>query len=91
MLIENNESKQILEYTKEVNTGKLMSEIYAALPELTPQMSNNTWDIKLRLFTNGDNVTLWVPDDVDKAVIDSVLNKHIPYEEVIDDAISTDK
>lgn len=92
MLIENMENKQVLEYTKPVDLSKLMNEIFDTIPELIPRFEDNEWDVKIRIFTNNDNLTIWVPENIDSGLIDTIIDDHtINTAEVIDNAISSDK
>ena len=69
--------KKELVYTKEVSPGKLYEEIYETLPELAPELNAaGEVVVYVRIFTNGDTLTLWVPQECDDAVFDAIVENH---------------
>jgi len=69
--------KKELVYTKDVSPGKLYEEIYATLPELAPELdAAREIVVFVRIFTNGDTLKLWVPEDYDAALFDSIVENH---------------
>lgn len=77
MNIENRLDKKELVYNKEVDTGKLMEELYEAIPELRRTVyPDETFTVNLRVFTNEYKLTLWVPEDVSDSVITNIVELH---------------
>ena len=69
--------KKELVYTKDVSPGKLYEEIYATLPELAPELdAAREIVVFVRIFTNGDTLTLWVPQEYDAAIFDAIIENH---------------
>lgn len=72
------EGKKELVYTKEVSPGKLYEEIYASAPELAPELdAAGEIVVFVRIFTNGETLILWVPEDYDAALFDSIVESHL--------------
>lgn len=77
MNIENRSDKKILEFDKEVDTGRLMNELYEAVPELKPVVhEDGSFDVNLRVFTNGSKLILWVPEGLSEEPINAVVEAH---------------
>lgn len=71
------EGKKELVYIKEVSPGKLYEEIYATLPELAPELdAAGEVVVYVRIFTNGDTLKLWVPEEYDTALFDTIVDNH---------------
>ena len=71
------QGKKELVYTKEVSPGKLYEEIYASAPELAPEMDEaGEIVVFVRVFTNGDTLKLWVPEEYDAALFNSIVENH---------------
>jgi hypothetical protein len=70
------EGKKELKYKKSVNPLKLMDEIYAEMPELTPIFNDDGVEVHLRVFTEEDNLTLWVDEETDSSIIDNIVENH---------------
>ena len=54
---------------------------------------DGSFDINLRVFTNGSKLKLWVPEELDECLVHDVVRVHeivIVMEEGEEDAISTD-
>lgn len=79
--------KKELVYFKEVNTMKLMEELYTAIPELKPVLLDNDYKINLRVFTNGDKLILWVPTDIVEENINAIINNHIAIEKIVEENV----
>jgi len=72
------QGKKELIYTKQVSPASLYEEIYARLPELTPGIDEDGKIIvHVRIFTNGDTLILWVPEELDAAIIDDIVENHV--------------
>lgn len=74
------EGKKELVYYKEVDAGRLMQELYNAIPELKPEildLSKRQFKINLRVFTNGNKLMLWVIEEIDKELVNQVVENHI--------------
>lgn len=72
------DGKKELVYFKEVDTGRLMQELYEAIPELKPViLGNNKFKINLRVFTNSNKLMLWVLDNIDEELINRVVENHV--------------
>ena len=70
--------KKELVYTKEVSPGKLYEEIYATLPVLAPELdAAGEVVVYVRIFTNGDTLTLWVPQEYDASTFDAIVENHV--------------
>lgn len=77
------QGKKELVYTKEVSPGKLYEEIYATAPELAPELdAAGEIVVFVRIFTNGDTLTLWVPEEYDAALFDSIVENHLIETEI---------
>ncbi|WFF71803.1 hypothetical protein [Proteiniclasticum sp. QWL-01] len=77
------EGKKELVYTKEVSPGKLYEEIYASAPELAPELdSAGEVVVYVRIFTNGDTLKLWVPEEYDEAFFNRIVEKHLIETEI---------
>ena len=71
------QGKKELVYTKEVSPGKLYEEIYASAPELAPEMdAAGEIVVFVRIFTNGGTLKLWVPEEYDAALFNSIVENH---------------
>lgn len=68
--------KKELTYIKEVDAGRLMNELYDAVPELKPVFNDNGFEINLRVFTNGSKLILWVPEGFNEELINAVVEVH---------------
>lgn len=69
--------KKELIYIKEVDTGRLMNELYEAVPELRPDIhENESFDVNLRVFTNENKLMLWVPEGLSEEPINAVVEAH---------------
>ena len=86
--------KKELVYNIDVDSSRLKEELYEAIPELKPVMhEDGSFDINLRVFTNGSKLKLWVPEELDECLVHDVVRVHeivIVMEEGEEDAISTD-
>lgn len=86
--------KKELVYFKEVDTGRLMEELYEAIPELKPIVhEDGSFDVNLRIFTNGSKLMLWIPEDLDEYKVNEVVKVHevvIFMEEGEADGVSSD-
>lgn len=72
------EGKKELIYYKEVDTGRLMQELYDAISELKPIINNDgSFEINLRVFTNGNKLILWVLDSVYEELVRQVVENHV--------------
>lgn len=72
------QGKKELVYKKEVSPGKLYEEIYEKAPELAPELDEaGTISVHVRIFTNGDTLTLWVPEELGVTIIDEVIQSHV--------------
>jgi len=72
------QGKKELVYKKEVSPGKLYDEIYETAPELAPELdSAGEIVVYVRIFTNGDTLTLWVPEELDAAIMDVIVESHV--------------
>lgn len=74
------EGKKELIYYKEVDTGRLIQELYDAIPELKPEildLDNRKFKINLRVFTNGNKLMLWVLENIDEESVNHVIENHI--------------
>ena len=79
--------KKELVYTKEVSPGKLYEEIYETLPELAPELgAAGEVVVYVRIFTNGDTLTLWVPEGYDAALFNTIVENHQIESEIQEDA-----
>lgn len=92
MNIEEQSNKQVLVYEKNVEAGRLLNDLYEALPILRPKNTSNGYEIALRIFQNGSTVTLWVPAEIDPKQVEQVIDAHDPddIEEVTSHAVSSD-
>lgn len=69
--------KKELVYFKEVSPGKLYEEIYATAPELAPELDPaGKIVVFVRIFTNGDTLKLWVPEEYDTALFNRIIENH---------------
>ncbi|AHM55901.1 hypothetical protein EAL2_c05990 [Peptoclostridium acidaminophilum DSM 3953] len=75
------EGKKAITYKMEVNPAKLMEEIYASIPELAPRFTEEGTEVHLRVFTNGNILTLWVDEEVEESLINVVVKAHKAGEE----------
>ena len=77
--------KKELVYNKEVDPSRLMEELYEAIPELKPVVyEDGSFDVKLRVITNGSKLILWVPKKINEEPINNVVEAHqlvIPVKE----------
>lgn len=72
------QGKKELVYKKEVSPGKLYEEIYEVAPELAPELdAAGEIVVYVRIFTNGDTLILWVPEELDAAIIDDIVENHV--------------
>jgi uncharacterized protein YkuJ len=72
------QGKKELVYTKEVSPGKLYEEIYATAPELAPELdAAGEIIVYVRIFTNGDTLKLWIPEEYDAALFDKIVEDHV--------------
>lgn len=72
------EGKKELTYIKEVDSGRLMNELYEAVPEIKPLVNEDgSLDVKLRVFTNGSKLMLWVPEGMNEKIINAVVDSHV--------------
>ena len=71
------ENKKELIFFKEIEPGKLMQELHDSIPELRPRpLSNDIYEIKLRIFTIGNKLILWVPENMDVQLINQIVTNH---------------
>jgi len=71
------QGKKELVYAKEVSPGKLYEEIYATAPELAPELdAAGEIVVFVRIFTNGGTLKLWVPEEYDAALFNSIVENH---------------
>ena len=71
------QGKKELVYEKNVLASKLLEELYAAFPEYAPSMdSDRKIIVHFRLFTKDRITTLWVPEDLEPAAVDKVVDEH---------------
>jgi len=72
------QGKKEMVYKKEVSPSKLYEEIYIQEPKLTPGFDENgEICVHVRIFTNGDTLTIWVPEELDEAIIDDIVENHV--------------
>lgn len=77
MVIEENENAQILIYEKKVNAGKLMDELFETVEQLKPTRNDDgSFNINVRLFSDESSVKLIIPEDIDKTLIDVIVELH---------------
>lgn len=76
MNIKNRQDKKVLEFNKEVDSGRLMNELYEAVSELKPVINDSGFEAKMRVFTNGNELILWVPEEIEEARITAVVEAH---------------
>ena len=77
------QGKKELIYKKEVSPGKLYEEIYEMAPELAPELDEGgEIVVYVRIFTNGDTLTLWIPEEYDAALFDNIVEDHVIETEI---------
>jgi hypothetical protein len=71
------DSKKELIYYKEVDSGRLMQELYDVIPALKPIILNDCeFKVNLRVFTNGNKLTLWVLNETPEEMVSKIVNNH---------------
>lgn len=71
------DDKKELVYYKEVNTGRLMYELYEAIPTLKPIILNNwEYQINLRIFINRNKLMLWIPKEIQEELVNQIVENH---------------
>ena len=68
--------KKAITYNKAINPERLMEEIYASIPELSPKFTEEGIEVHLRVFTNGNLLTLWVDEEIEESLINGVVKDH---------------
>lgn len=77
------QGKKELVYQKEVSPGKLYEEIYEVAPELAPELgASGEIVVYVRIFTNGDTLTLWIPEDYDAELFNKIVEDHVIETEI---------